>query len=212
MLACARLGLAARGGVRRVLRGGAAVPDRRRAGPGGDHRRWAVPPRHRRAAEGRRRRSRRRRGFTRWSTCWWSAAPGSTSPGPDKDLWWDELVDAQSDHPHPGGVPGRATAVRAVHLRHHRETQGHRAHLAVGTSPRPRTPTTPCSTTNPAPTCTGAPPISAGSPGTPTSSTGRWRTGPPRSSTRAPRTPRTRAGTGRSSTNTGCRSTTPRRR
>ena len=51
---------------------------------------------------------------------------------------------------------------------------------AAGTSPRPRTPTTRCSTTNPAPTCTGAPPTSAGSPGTPTSSTGRWRTGPPR--------------------------------
>ena len=44
-----------------------------------------------------------------------------------------------------------------------------------------------------------------------TSSTGRCPTAPPRSCTRARRTPRTRAGSGRSSRSTGSRSSTPRR-
>ena len=48
MLACARLGPGACGGVRGVLGGGAAVADRGCAGAGGDHRGWAVPARVRR--------------------------------------------------------------------------------------------------------------------------------------------------------------------
>ena len=47
----------------------------------------------------------------------------------------------------------------------------------AASSPRPRTPTTSCSTTSPARASTGARPTSAGSPGTATSSTDRWRTG-----------------------------------
>ena len=61
----------------------------------------------------------------------------------------------------------------------------------------------------PATTCTGAPPTSAGSPATPTSSTGHCRTASPRSSTRAPRTPRTSTATSRSSRSTASASTTP---
>ena len=52
------------------------------------------------------------------------------------DVTWTEqgpLVGRTGRRPvrpaHPGGVPRRATAVRPVHLGHHRETQGHRAHL-----------------------------------------------------------------------------------
>ena len=47
----------------------------------------------------------------------------------DKDLWWDELVDGQSDQHTPEAFPRRTTPVRPVHVRDDRETQGHRAHL-----------------------------------------------------------------------------------
>ena len=50
----------------------------------------------------------------------------------------------------------------------------------AATSPRRATPTTPSSTSSRRPTSTGAPPTSAGSPATPTSSTARWPTAPPR--------------------------------
>ena len=83
---------------------------------------------------------------------------------------------------------------------------------AAATSPRPRSRTSTCSTCTPRPTCTGAPPTSAGSPGTPTWSTARSRTVPPRCSTRARPTPRTRAAGGRSSRSTRSRSSTPRPR
>ncbi len=46
-----------------------------------------------------------------------------------KDLWWHDLVDDQSGPAHPGGVPRRAATVHPVHLGHHREAQGHPAHL-----------------------------------------------------------------------------------
>ena len=50
----------------------------------------------------------------------------------------------------------------------------------VATSSAARTPTGRCSTSRPRPTCTGAPPTSAGSPGTATSSTARSPTARPR--------------------------------
>ena len=57
MLACARLGAPALGGVRRLLRRGAAQPNRRRPGQARDHRRRRIPPRQADAAQARRRRS-----------------------------------------------------------------------------------------------------------------------------------------------------------
>ena len=60
MLACARLGRDAFGGVRRVLGVRAAGPHRGRRGQAGDHHRRAVPARQRGVAEGRRRRGGRR--------------------------------------------------------------------------------------------------------------------------------------------------------
>ena len=56
MLACARIGAAALGRVRRVLRRGAEGPDQRRGGEGPDHRRRRLPARPGRAAQGERRR------------------------------------------------------------------------------------------------------------------------------------------------------------
>ena len=78
-------------------------------------------------------------------------------------------------------VPGRAAGRRApaLHPLHERldgEAEGHPAHHRrlpdAGRLDAPRT----CSTSSPTRTSTGARPTSAGSPGTPTSSTGRWPT------------------------------------
>jgi acetyl-CoA synthetase len=69
-----------------------------------------------------------------------------------------------------------------------------------------------CSTSSPSRTSTGAPPTSAGSPVTPTSSTDRCATGPRASCTRAPRITRTRASGGSWSSATRPASSTPPRR
>ena len=45
-----------------------------------------------------------------------------------RDLWWHEFVGKQSAGAHPGGLPGRAPALHHVHLRQHREAEGHPAH------------------------------------------------------------------------------------
>ena len=46
-----------------------------------------------------------------------------------RDLWWDETVAQGVDRTHPRGVRLRASAVPALHLGHHRQAQGHHAHL-----------------------------------------------------------------------------------
>ncbi len=46
-----------------------------------------------------------------------------------RDLWWHETVDRRFTRAHPGGVRLRAAAVPALHLGHHRQAQGHHAHL-----------------------------------------------------------------------------------
>ena len=128
MLACARLGLAH--GV--VFAGfsahALALPDRRRRRPGRDHRRRAVPPRHRGAAQGRGRRGRRRRRFTGATRA--RGTPHRHRHHLDRQ---GPLVGRTGRRParpaHPGGIPGRTTAVRPLHLGHHRETQRDRAHL-----------------------------------------------------------------------------------
>ena len=66
----------------------------------------------------------------RSSTCWWCGAPRSTSSGPTAaTCGGTTLVDGQSDTHTPGGVRRRAPAVHPVHVRHHREAEGHPAHL-----------------------------------------------------------------------------------
>ncbi len=110
------------------------------------------------------------------------------------------------------GVRGGASALHPLHLGHHREAEGHPAHVAAATSRRRRSRTGTCSTCTPRPTSTGARPTSAGSPATPTWSTARSRTARRRCSTRAPPTRRTPAAGGRSSRSTRCRSSTPRPR
>ena len=129
-----------------------------------------------------------------------------------RDVWWHDVVDRQSGRARAGGVRRRASAVRHVHLGHHRQAEGHPAHHRRLPDPGRRTPTTRSSTSSRTTTSTGAAPTSAGSPGTATSSTGRWPTGRRRSCTRARPTRPTRTAGGRSSSGTGSRSSTPRRR
>ncbi len=113
---------------------------------------------------------------------------------------------------HPRGVRRRAPAVPALHLGHHRQAQGHRAHLGRLPDPGVLHPLQRLRPQSRTPTCTGAPPTSAGSPATPTSSTGRCPTASPRWSTRAPRPRPTSTATSRSSKSTVSQSITPRRR
>ena len=55
---------------------------------------------------------------------------GIDTPWTDgRDLWWHETVERASHRTHPGGVRLRASAVPALHLGHHRQAQGHHAHL-----------------------------------------------------------------------------------
>ena len=45
-----------------------------------------------------------------------------------RDVWWHDVVDSASPEHRRRGVRRRASAVPAVHLGHHRQAQGHRAH------------------------------------------------------------------------------------
>ena len=97
-----------------------------------------------------------------------------------RDVWWHEIVDRQSDTHEAEAFDAETPAVHPLHLRAPRGSRRASCTPPVATSPRRRTPTTSCSTTSPARASSGAPPTSAGSPGTATSSTGRWPTGPRR--------------------------------
>ena len=46
----------------------------------------------------------------------------------DRDVWWHEIVDEGLHRPHARGLRQRAPALRHVHVRHHRQAQGHPAH------------------------------------------------------------------------------------
>ena len=45
-----------------------------------------------------------------------------------RDVWWDELVAPQSSDLRAGAARLRASALHALHLRHHRQAQGRRAY------------------------------------------------------------------------------------
>ena len=128
-----------------------------------------------------------------------------------RDHWWHRLKREV-----PEGVPARADgrrgpAVHPLHVGHHRQAEGHRPHDRrlphrgvrhdqVRVRPARRR------------TCSGAPPTSAGSPGTRTWCTGRWPTAPRASCTRARPTGRRRTASGRSANATASRSSTRRPR
>jgi acetyl-CoA synthetase len=93
-----------------------------------------------------------------------------------RDLWWHDTVENAS----PEHTPEAFDAEHPLFLLYTSGTTGARRASCtppVATSPRRPTRTTASSTSSRKPTCTGAPPTSVGSPGTPTSSTGRCPTG-----------------------------------
>ena len=198
-------------GVRRLLAERAEGPHRGRRGEAADHHRRPVPPRQARADEGEHRPGRRRDLDDRARA---GRAAHRDRGAVDRG---SRRVVARHRRPpvrHPRGRGVRRRDTRCSSSTPRAPPGSRRASCTppVATSPRRPTRTTSCSTTSRARASTGAPPTSAGSPGTATSSTGRWPTGPRPSCTRAPRTPRTRAATGRSSRSTASRSTTPRPR
>ena len=66
----------------------------------------------------------------RSSTCSSSSAPRPRCPWTEgRDVWWHDVVDKQSDEHEPRGLRRRAPAVHPLHLGHHREAEGHPAHL-----------------------------------------------------------------------------------
>ena len=79
----------------------------------------------------------------------------------------------------PRGIRLRAPAVHPLHLRHHRQAEGHRAHHRRLSAQASLTHHSRSSTSSRETTSTGAPPTSAGSPAIATSSTGRCPTAPP---------------------------------
>ena len=104
-----------------------------------------------------------------------------------RDLWWHDLVPQPGRDLRAGADGERGHALPALHLRHHRQAEGHPAHHRR-LSDRRHQQRTAGSSTSRTTTSTGRPPTSAGSPATPTSSTARSPTAPPASSTRARRT------------------------
>ena len=129
MLACARLGVHAQRGVRGVHRHRAARPNRRRPSQTADHRRRAVPPRQAGAAEGGGRRSGRTDDSSPIEHVLVVRRTGIDVPWTQgRDVWWHDVVDLGVARAQRRGVRRRAPAVPAVHLGHHRQAQGHRAH------------------------------------------------------------------------------------
>ena len=115
-------------GVRRLLAGRAEGPHRGRRGQAADHLGRAVPPRQARADEGEHRRG--RRGDRRpSSTCSSSGAPRPRCPGPRVATSGGTTSSTASPTRTSRGVRRRAPAVHPLHLGHHREAEGHPAHL-----------------------------------------------------------------------------------
>ena len=119
-------------GLRRLLLRRAGLPPRGLPGQGRHHLRRRLPPRRAvRAQAGRRRGAAPRppssaTRSTRSSSC---GAPARTSTWDDDvDVWWHDAVGAASTEHALRVLRLRAPALRHVHLRHHRQAQGHPAH------------------------------------------------------------------------------------
>ena len=89
-----------------------------------------------------------------------------------RDHWYHDLVEKRVRYLRAGAHGLRGPALHPLHVRDHRQTQGHQAHDCRLPRSTPCSRTTWCSTSSRTPS-TGAPPTSAGSPATPTSCTGR---------------------------------------
>ena len=185
------------GRLRRLLGAEPARPHQRRRRGDGDHRRRAVARRQAAAAEGHRRRGARARRLREHQG-------RDRLPAHRRQDRLERAARpvAARGHRRPAGDlrarvgRRRAPAVPALHLGLDRQAQGRAAQqrrlpAARGADDevdlRPEAATT----------SSGAPPTSAGSPATPTSPTGRWRSAAPRSCSRACRPTPTPAASGR---------------
>ena len=199
MLACARIGAAHSRDLRRLLRRGARRP--RSTTPGarciitadGGWRRGKIVPLKSNVDEALERVA-DRQDASSCSTRTGHAVDDEARPRPSGGT---SLVDAAADRL-PGRAAGqRAPALHPLHLRLHRQAQGHPAHHrrlpGRHVADAPSTSSTSRTTTS-----TGAPPTSAGSPATATSSTGRWPTARPADVRGRARTCPTRTASGRS--------------
>ena len=161
--------------VRRLLGAGARRPDQRRRGQAADHRRRRIPARRGVPAQagGRRGggrdvddRARRRRAPRR------QRRRDGRGPRP--------LVPRARRRRRGGRArPSRwmpRTSSTCCTRRARPASPRASCTPPAATSPRSPSPTSTCSTSTRRPTCSGAPPTSVGSPGTATSSTGRWPT------------------------------------
>ena len=128
-----------------------------------------------------------------------------------RDHWYHRLMQEASLRLRAGAHGRRGHALHPLHVRHDREAEGHRPHDRRVTSWAPTRRRSGCSTTRTT-TSSGAPPTSAGSPATATSSTVRWPTARPSSCTKAHPTGRNAIASGRSSSATASPSSTRRRR
>jgi hypothetical protein len=175
MLACARIGAAAHGRLRRLLRRRAARPDQRRRGEGvitadGGYRRGkrralkpAVDEARPRTPDVEQRARRRRTGRTssgpRAATC------GGTTSSTTADA--EHTPRRSTPSTRSTSCTRRARPAKPKGILH--TTGGYLTQVAYTHWAS--------STSSPTPTSTGARPTSAGSPATATSSTGRWRNG-----------------------------------
>ena len=135
MLACARIGARALGGLRRLLRRGAVGAHQRRRRQGADHRRRRLPPRPGRA----------RSSATPTRRCAdcptvqhvvvvqrLAAARAATRRSctckEGRDHWWHRLMQDAAGLLRARADGRRGPALHPLHQRHDREAQGHRPH------------------------------------------------------------------------------------
>src|SRR5579862_4591601 len=133
------------------------------------------------------------------------AARISMEPG--RDIWWHEIVASEADHCPPRAWTPKTCSSSSTPAAPPASPRASCTPPAA-ISPALPPPTTGSSTSRNT-TSTGAPPISAGSPAIPMSSTGRWPMARPRSCTRARPTIPTATASGRSLTSTASTSSTP---
>ena len=162
MLACARIGA-----PHTVVFGGFSaealsgrINDCQAQGP--HHRRRRLPARQGGRPQAPRRRGARRARPTIEATHRRQAASATTSTwSPDRDHWWHDIVDRQSEDCPPVAVDSRAHALPALHVGDDGQAQGHPPHDRRLPPRHRRSPTRRSSTSSPT-TCTGARPTSAG--------------------------------------------------
>ncbi len=163
--------------LRRLLGRGGTRADGVLRSQGAGHRRRRPPQGQDGAGEGAGRRG-ARRASSRSRRSSSSATPGPSARWSEgRDVWFERGVRRRRRRVRAGADGRRGPALHPLHLRLDREAEGDPAHHRRLPDRRRLSPIATSSTSSPRRTSTGARPTSAGSPATPTSSTGRSPTG-----------------------------------